>query len=177
MRVDWRILPVIIFALLSVFLWRGLSGDPHHLPSVQIGKSLPAFDLAQLENPQTRWTNREIPQHVWLLNVWASWCQACNEEQVVLLQLAHEGVPIYGLNYKDNAQEALQWLQEWGNPYQLIVQDPQGKTAIDLGVYGAPESFVIDKKGVIRYRHVGVMTQTVWAQTIEPLMKQLEREA
>ncbi|TAL65484.1 MAG: DsbE family thiol:disulfide interchange protein [Legionella sp.] len=176
-KLDWRVLPIVLFMLLSVFLWRGLSSDPHHLPSVQIGKPLPVFDLAQLQNPQLRWTSHDVPRQVWLLNVWASWCQACNEEQVMLLQLAQAGVPIYGLNYKDKADEALAWLKEWGNPYRMIIQDPEGKTAIDLGVYGAPESFVIDKQGIIRYRHVGVMNQQVWTQTIAPLMKQLEQQA
>lgn len=176
-KLGWRLIPIILFMVLSIFLWRGLSLDPHHLPSVQVGKKLPEFSLPQLQNPNTAFLSSDLPKQVVLLNVWASWCEACVEEQVFLMQLAREGVPIYGLNYKDNSKEALQWLSQWGNPYQLIGQDIQGKVAIDLGVYGAPETFVIDKQGRIRYRQVGVMTQEAWIKDIQPLMKQLEQAA
>lgn len=173
----WRSLPLVLFAVLSFFLWRGLSGDPHHLPSVQIGKPLPQMVLRQLQHPELNWHTDDFPHQVLLLNVWASWCQACNQEQVTLLKLANENVPIYGLNYKDQSESALAWLKVWGNPYRMVLEDPQGKVAIDLGVYGAPESFLIDKKGIIRYRHVGILTDKVWTQTLAPLMKQLEQEA
>lgn len=175
-KLKWQFIPLIIFILLCVFLWRGLSLDPHHLPSVQLGKKLPEFTLPQLLNKEQLFKSAQLPHQVVLLNVWASWCQACVEEQVFLLQLAREGVPIYGLNYKDSDRNALEWLDRWGNPYKLIAQDPAGKVAIDLGVYGAPETFIIDKKGIIRYRHVGVMSQEIWLSTIQPLMKQLEQE-
>lgn len=174
-RVGWRVIPMAIFFLLSFFLWRGLSLDPHHLPSVQLGKSLPNFALPQLQNPQSTFSTKNLRNQVVLLNVWASWCDACVEEQVFMLQLARAGVPIYGLNYKDKPEQARQWLAQWGNPYQLIGQDIDGKVAIDLGVYGAPETFVIDKKGVIRYRHVGIMNQETWLNDILPLMKTLEK--
>lgn len=173
--IGWKLIPVTLFLLLSFFLWRGLSLDPHKLPSVQLGKSLPVFTVPQLQNPEAAFSSSTLRQQVVLLNVWASWCEACVEEQVFMMQLAREGVPIYGLNYKDRAADALQWLAQWGNPYKLIGQDTEGKVAIDLGVYGAPETFVIDKQGIIRYRHVGIMTQDIWIKEIAPLMKQLEQ--
>ena len=176
-KIGWRLIPIIFFVLLSTFLWRGLSLDPHNLPSTQLGKPLPVFTLPKLQNPAVSFSSSQIRDHVVLLNVWASWCAACAEEQVFLLQLAREGVSIYGLNYKDRAEDALQWLAQWGNPYQVILQDPDGKVAIDLGVYGAPETFVIDKKGIIRYRHVGIMNQELWQKELLPLMKQLEQAA
>lgn len=175
-KIGWRLIPVTLFLILSVFLWRGLSLNPHHLPSAQIGKPLPKFQLPELEHPEVLFDSRQIRNQVVLLNVWASWCQACVEEQVFMLQLAREGVPLYGLNYKDRASDALQWLALWGNPYLRIIQDLDGKTAIDLGVYGAPETFVIDKKGIIRFRHVGVINQKAWLNEIQPLMKKLELE-
>lgn len=173
--IGWKLIPVTLFLLLSFFLWRGLSLDPHKLPSVQLGKSLPVFTVPQLQNPEAAFSSSTLRQQVVLLNVWASWCEACVEEQVFMMQLAREGVPIYGLNYKDRSADAMQWLAQWGNPYKLIGQDTEGKVAIDLGVYGAPETFVIDKQGIIRYRHVGIMTQDVWIKEIAPLMKQLEQ--
>lgn len=174
-KLTWQGIPLLIFLLLGVFLWRGLSLDPHHLPSVQLGKKLPEFILPQLINKADSFDSRQLPPQVILLNVWASWCEACISEQVFMLQLAREGVPIYGLNYKDKRQDALQWLKRWGNPYKMIAQDRQGRVAIDLGVYGAPETFVIDKKGVIRYRHVGLMNQEIWLNEIRPLMKKWEQ--
>lgn len=173
--IGWKLIPVTLFLLLSFFLWRGLSLDPHKLPSVQLGKSLPVFTVPQLQNPEAAFSSSILRQQVVLLNVWASWCEACVEEQVFMMQLAREGVSIYGLNYKDRSADAMQWLAQWGNPYKLIGQDTEGKVAIDLGVYGAPETFVIDKQGIIRYRHVGIMTQDVWIKEIAPLMKQLEQ--
>jgi cytochrome c biogenesis protein CcmG, thiol:disulfide interchange protein DsbE len=176
-KIGWRIVPIILFVLLSIFLWRGLSLNPRDLPSVQLGKSLPDFTLPQLQNPDLFFSSKQIREQVVLLNVWASWCAACTDEQVFMLQLAREGVPIYGLNYKDRAEDALQWLAQWGNPYKLVVQDRDGNVAIDLGVYGAPETFVVDKKGIIRYRHAGIMNQELWQKEIKPLMEQLEQTA
>lgn len=176
-KIGWRFIPIVLFILLSIFLWRGLSLNPRDLPSVQLGKSLPEFSLPQLQHPDSPFSSTQLREQVVLLNVWASWCAACTEEQVFMLQLAREGVPIYGLNYKDKSADAQQWLEQWGNPYKVVVKDQDGKVAIDLGVYGAPETFVIDKKGIIRYRHAGVMTQELWQQKILPLMKQLEQTA
>lgn len=176
-KIGWRLVPIILFVLLSIFLWRGLSLNPRDLPSAQLGKPLADFNLPQLQHPELLFNSGQIREQVVLLNVWASWCAACTDEQVFMLQLAREGVPIYGLNYKDRAEDALQWLAQWGNPYQLVVQDSDGKVAIDLGVYGAPETFVVDKKGIIRYRHAGGMNQEVWQKEIKPLMAQLEQTA
>lgn len=176
-KLTWRIVPVVLFILLCFFLWRGLSLDPRYLPSVQIGKSLPKFSLNQLINSDKQFSPKDFKNRVVLLNVWASWCEACVQEQDFLLQLAKEGVPMYGLNYKDEATDALAWLKQWGNPYTLIGRDSEGKVAIDLGVYGAPETFVIDKQGIIRYRQIGVMNQKDWEQRIKPLMQQLELQA
>ncbi|MGC1181680.1 DsbE family thiol:disulfide interchange protein [Legionella sp.] len=174
-KLSWRIIPIVFFVLLSAFLWRGLSLKPQDLPLAQLGKSLPDFILPQLQHPDVVFNANQIRNQVVLLNVWASWCAACAEEQVFMLQLAREGVPIYGLNYKDKSEDALQWLAQWGNPYQLVVQDREGKVAIDLGVYGAPETFVIDKKGIIRYRHAGIIDEELWQKEMKPLMMQLEQ--
>ena len=174
---GWRVLPILLFLSLSVFLWRGLSLDPRLLPSVKIGKALPAFTLPQLGKPGSFFDSRALPKQVFLLNVWASWCEACIEEQVFLLQLASKGVAIYGLNYKDGEEDAGSWLEQWGNPYRAIAQDRAGKVAVDLGVYGAPETFVIDKQGIIRYRYAGAMNQKVWQEEVHPLMKTLEKKA
>lgn len=173
-NMGWKAVPILLFIVLIFFFWRGLSLDPQHLPSVQIGKAIPAFDLPQLQHPERSFSSSQLPSKVLLINVWASWCNACVEEQSVLTQLAKEGVLIYGINYKDRASDALRWLELWGNPYRLIGQDIQGKSAIDLGVYGAPETFVIDKKGIIRYRLAGIMTEALWLNEIRPLMRRLE---
>lgn len=175
--VGWKIIPIISFIVLCIFFWRGLSLDPHHLPSVQIGRALPNFSLPSLENPQISFSSTQLPHKVLLLNVWASWCEACIEEQAFMMQLAASGVPIYGLNYKDKTENAKVWLKQWGNPYLSIFQDKKGRTAIDLGVYGAPETFIIDKKGIIRYRQVGVIKEEIWFKSMLPLMKSLEQEA
>ncbi len=176
-KIGWRIIPIVFFLVLSLFLWRGLYLDPHQLPSVQIGKAVPQFDLGQLQDTNLHFDSKLFKHKVVLLNVWASWCEACIEEQVLMMKLAREGVLIFGLNYKDQNKDALEWLQQWGNPYQLIGADKDGKVGIDLGVYGAPETFVIDKKGIIRYRHVGILTEAVWLKTVYPLINQLEKEA
>jgi len=174
----WRLVPLILFAILVIFLWRGLSLDPQKLPSAQLGKILPPFDLPVLgEKTKPTFTPDVMRGHVVLLNVWASWCATCTEEQVFLLHLSHEGVLIYGLNYKDDQDDATQWLGEWGNPYQMIGIDEMGKVAIDLGVYGAPETFLIDQTGHIRYRHAGALNEMVWQKEFLPRISQLEKSA
>lgn len=173
---HWRLLPLAIFVVLVIFLWRGLSLDPQKLPSAQLGKALPQFQLPLLGENKL-FNLKDMQGQVVLLNVWASWCAACVEEQVFLMKLARETVPIYGLNYKDNTENAQQWLKEWGNPYQAIAEDKEGRVAIDLGVYGAPETFLIDKKGVIRFRHVGVLDESSWTTDFLPRIKQLQGEA
>ena len=173
----WRLIPLFVFVLLVIFFARGLSLDPQQLPSAKLGKPLPVFRLPIVGNEKKELTQTALHGQISLLNVWASWCAACTNEQLFLLQLARDGVAIYGLNYKDKAEDAKQWLEEWGNPYRLIGADADGKVAIDLGVYGAPETFLVDKTGIIRYRHVGVLNEMVWQQEFLPLIKQLENVA
>lgn len=172
----WRLIPFLVFFILVIFLWRGLSLEPQKLPSVQLGKALPEFHLQRLDSAGYL-SPESMRGKVALLNVWASWCAACVEEQVFLMKIAREGIPLYGLNYKDKAEDAKKWLGIWGNPFQAIGSDPTGQTAIDLGVYGAPETFVVDKKGVIRYRQVGIIDESSWQSTFVPLLKTLEEEA
>lgn len=169
-----RLLPLLVFALLAVFLWRGLFLKPQELPSVQLGRQVPVLDLPVLGDAQQRFMTTTWQGRVALLNVWASWCEACIDEQVFLMQLAaNHTLPIYGLNYKDTPQKAQQWLAKWGNPYQLIGVDQTGKAAIDLGVYGTPETFLIDSHGIIRYRHVGALDERSWQQEFLPRIQQL----
>jgi cytochrome c biogenesis protein CcmG/thiol:disulfide interchange protein DsbE len=170
-----RLIPLILFALLSLFLWRGLSLKPQELPSAQVGQSLPLFNLPILGDAKKRVTTNTLLKQPILLNVWASWCAACIDEQLFLMQLkADNTIPIYGINYKDSSDKAIEWLAKWGNPYQLVAVDKQGRLAIDLGVYGTPETFLIDSQGIIRYRHVGVLDETSWQQTLLPLVRQLQ---
>lgn len=167
---TWGILPVVLFGVLAVFLWRGLALDPQNLPSAKLGQSLPNFNLSVLGASQSKQnfspeTMRGKPV---ILHIWASWCATCAEEQVFLLSLAQSGVPLYGLNYKDGEDDAQHWLKTWGNPYQMSGRDVDGHVAIDLGVYGTPETFLIDADGVIRYRHVGALNQAVWDRVVGP---------
>lgn len=172
--IGWTWLPLVGFGLLCLILWRGLALDPQHLPSTQVGKVISPFSVPMLGATSTEFSSAMFHHQVSLLNVWASWCSACQEEQVFLLQLAREGqIPIYGLNYKDQPEVALQWLNEWGNPYQAIGVDQSGRIAIELGVYGAPESFLIDQQGIIRYRHAGILTAAIWQQEFLPRIRQL----
>ncbi|WP_133127176.1 DsbE family thiol:disulfide interchange protein [Legionella nagasakiensis] len=177
MKLYWPLFPLLVFILLVCFFWRGLSLDPQDLPSAQIGKAVPYFQLPSLDGHHKPFTPESLQGKVVLLNVWASWCSACSEEQVFLLRLAREGVPLYGLNYKDNPKDAAQWLSEWGNPYKKIGSDLDGKVAINLGVYGAPETFLIDSGGVIRYRHAGPLNARVWEQEFLPRINALEAAA
>ncbi|MDP3561016.1 MAG: DsbE family thiol:disulfide interchange protein [Legionellaceae bacterium] len=174
MKRIWRLIPLFLFSVLVIFLWRGLSLNPQALPSTQIGLSLPVFELPLLTKDNEVFSSSAIRGRIALLNVWASWCFACTEEQVFLLQLAREGMPIYGLNYKDETPAARQWLSEWGNPYKAIGEDREGRVAIDLGVYGAPETFLLDKNGVIQYRYPGVLNAVVWQREFLPRIKRLE---
>ena len=168
----WRLVPFFIFIVLALLFWRGLALDPRNLPSTQIGKSLPYFKLKTLDG--ALFTPDSLKGSISLLNVWASWCMACADEQVTLMKLAGQGVAIYGLNYKDTIDNATQWLKEWGDPYKKIGEDVDGTVAINLGVYGAPETFLIDKEGIIRYRHVGPFTLAVWKTEFLPRIRSLE---
>ncbi len=167
--------PLLIFAVLVVFLWVGLSLNPREVPSPLIGKPAPAFQLARLDDPARSVSEKDLRGQVWLLNVWASWCVSCMEEHPVLLQFSKAGVvPIYGLNYKDQRDAAQAWLSKNGNPYTMSIADPEGKVGIDYGVYGVPETYVIDKAGVIRFKQIGPVTPRVLSEQILPLVKQLQ---
>jgi cytochrome c biogenesis protein CcmG/thiol:disulfide interchange protein DsbE len=169
-------IPLVLFILLVAFLAIGLRHDPHEVPSPLIDKPAPAFQLAQLKDPSKTFSAADMRGKVWLLNVWASWCVTCRDEHPLLLQYARSGsLPIYGLNYKDNRAEALSWLGELGDPYVLSVSDNDGRVAIDYGVYGAPETYLIDRDGVIRFKQVGPVTPDIWQKTILPLAQQLNK--
>jgi cytochrome c biogenesis protein CcmG/thiol:disulfide interchange protein DsbE len=168
------IIPIGLFALLGVLLAYGLRLDPHKIPSPLVGKPLPAFSLPTLENPDKSLANADLHGKVVLINVWASWCAACKQEHPVLMALAAtKQVPLIGLNYKDKRADALQVLKTDGNPYDLSIVDAGGRVGIDWGVYGVPETFVIDKQGVIRYKYIGPISPEVWEQTLLPLIRKL----
>jgi cytochrome c biogenesis protein CcmG, thiol:disulfide interchange protein DsbE len=171
-------IPLIIFGILSLFFLRGLSLDPNEMPSALLNKSVPAFSLPVLpaeENPAgLEFATAELLKgRVSLLNVWATWCVTCRQEHEFLNSLKAQGVIIYGINYKDARSEALQWLSELHNPYVFSVEDEQGRLGLDLGVFGAPETYVLDKNGVIRYKHIGDVNKLVWEQTLKPIMDSL----
>jgi cytochrome c biogenesis protein CcmG/thiol:disulfide interchange protein DsbE len=168
-------LPLLIFAVMSAFLFRGLSLDPQALPSALIDQPLPEFSLPVLG--QERLIQRQdILGEPALLNVWATWCVSCRVEHPYLVQIGESGVPIYGINYKDEDAAAQRWLTELGNPYRANVVDREGTLGLDLGVYGAPETYLVDANGVVRYRHVGVVDERVWQTILQPLYKQLIAE-
>tara|TARA_R110001599_G_scaffold353795_2_gene597920 strand:- start:65200 stop:65754 length:555 start_codon:yes stop_codon:yes gene_type:complete len=168
-------LPLIIFAVMSIFLFRGLSLDPQSLPSALIDQPLPEFSLPVLG--QDRLIQRQdIVGEPALLNVWATWCVSCRVEHPYLLQIGTSGVPIYGINYKDEDAAAQRWLTELGDPYRANITDREGTLGLDLGVYGAPETYLVDANGVIRYRHVGVVDERVWQTILQPLYQQLIAE-
>ena len=169
-------IPLILFILLVAFLALGLRHDPHEVPSPLINKAAPAFQLPQLTDPTQKFSAQDMRGKVWLLNVWASWCVTCRDEHPLLLQYARSGaLPIYGLNYKDKREDALSWLEELGDPYVLSVSDTDGRVGIDYGVYGAPETYLIDRDGVIRFKQVGPVTSDIWQKTILPLAQQLNK--
>jgi cytochrome c biogenesis protein CcmG/thiol:disulfide interchange protein DsbE len=153
-----------------------LTRDPHEVPSPLINKPAPTFTLVQLADPSKTFSAEEMRGKVWLLNVWATWCVVCREEHPMLLEIERSGeVPIYGLDTKDKREDALAWLRELGDPYVLSVSDLDGRVGIDYGVYGAPETFLLDKNGVIRFKRIGPITPDVWQKQILPLVKELNR--
>jgi cytochrome c biogenesis protein CcmG/thiol:disulfide interchange protein DsbE len=170
------LLPLGVFIVLVVFLAIGLGRDPHEVPSPLINKAAPTFRLPQLKETTKTFSAEEMRGKVWILNVWASWCISCRDEHPLLIQYAKSGaVPIYGLNYKDKRDDALAWLSELGDPYVLSAADEDGRVAIDYGVYGAPETYLIDQNGTIRFKQVGAVTPDVWQQKILPLAQELNR--
>jgi cytochrome c biogenesis protein CcmG/thiol:disulfide interchange protein DsbE len=170
------LLPLLLFIGLVGFLLVGLRRDPHEIPSPLINKPAPAFKLSQLQDPTKTFSAAEMRGKVWLLNFWGTWCVACRDEHPLLVQYAKTGaVPIYGVDYKDERATALQMLEEDGNPYTVTASDPEGRLSIDYGVYGAPETFLIDKNGVITFKQIGPITEDVWQKEILPRVKQLNQ--
>jgi cytochrome c biogenesis protein CcmG, thiol:disulfide interchange protein DsbE len=177
---KWKFaLPLLGFFVLAGFLFKGLSLNPREIPSALLDKPIPAFSLPQLGEPSKTLTPTNWLGKVWILNVWASWCVSCKDEHPLFVELAKKGElkAFVGLNYKDAQPAAQKWLKELGNPYSLSIVDADGRVGIDLGVYGVPETFVIDKKGVVRYKHVGPVNEQAWREKIKPLLTKLEAEA
>ncbi|MFC5696421.1 DsbE family thiol:disulfide interchange protein [Pseudomonas sp. GCM10022186] len=166
------VLPLLGFLAIAVFLYRGLFLDPAELPSALIGKPFPAFSLPDVSGERSL-TEADLKGKPALVNVWGTWCVSCRVEHPVLNKLAQMGVTIHGVNYKDDNAAALKWLKEFHNPYQLDIRDEQGTLGVDLGVYGAPETFLIDKDGIIRHKFVGVIDETVWREQLAPLYQAL----
>jgi cytochrome c biogenesis protein CcmG/thiol:disulfide interchange protein DsbE len=175
--VNRFLLPLAIFVVVVGFLAVGLTLNPRELPSPLVGKPAPYFSLPQLYDQEKTFSPNEMKGKVWLLNFWASWCEACKEEHPVLMHLAQSGeVPIYGIDYKDRREDALTWLRQWGNPYPVIAVDEAGRVGIDFGVYGVPETYVIDKAGVIRYKQIGPLREDTVQGKILPLVRELQNQ-
>ncbi|TYK65888.1 DsbE family thiol:disulfide interchange protein [Colwellia echini] len=172
-----RFLPLILVLALGVVLYRGLSLNPQDMPSALVGKTLPAFELATLKNNGVKVTQADIVGDIVLINVWATWCPTCKYEHPYLVDIAKDPqVKLYGLNYKDDRVAAQQWLQHYEDPYVFSIFDEEGTLGLDLGVYGAPETFVIDHNGIIRKRFAGAIDTRVWQSEFEPLIAQLIEE-
>ena len=168
-------LPLLIFIVLAVVLYWGLERDPNAMPSALIDRPMPAFTLPALDADKSLVDEQLFTGKVTLLNVWATWCPSCRIEHPYLAELAAQGVPIIGLNYKDDDEKARSWLLRYGNPYQLVIADHQGVLGLDLGVFGAPETYLIDSEGIIRFKHVGVLNERVWQGKMAPLYQSLHR--
>ncbi len=168
--------PLLAFVALAALLYKGLALDSRRLPSPLVDKPAPAFTLPLLQHPQTLISNTDFEGQVTLFNVWATWCVACRSEHPLLMQLAKQGVRIYGLNYKDTRADAKRWLQLYGDPYLANAFDEEGRVGIDWGVYGTPETFVVDKQGTIRHKHIGPITLESMNNEILPLVRKLQEE-
>jgi cytochrome c biogenesis protein CcmG/thiol:disulfide interchange protein DsbE len=159
------IVPVVVFLVLAGLLYVGIRHSPNKstMVSALLGKPAPAFDLPVVGDPSRRFNSRELAGKPWVLNVWGTWCPECRVEHQTLLEISRSNVvPLVGLNWRDEDDAAMEWLAQLGNPYVVVAADREGRTAIDFGVYGAPETFFIDAAGIVQYRHVGAMTPEVW---------------
>ena len=171
------LIPFGLFVVVVGFLAVGLTLNPRELPSPLVGKAAPEFSLPQLHDQGKTISSNDLEGKVWLLNFWASWCGGCKDEHPVLIHLAQSGVvPIYGMDYKDQRNEALAWLKEWGNPYSVVAVDEPGRVGINYGVYGVPETYVIDKAGVIRYKQIGPLREDILEKKILPLVRELQNQ-
>jgi cytochrome c biogenesis protein CcmG/thiol:disulfide interchange protein DsbE len=170
------LIPLALFIVLVVFLAIGLTRDPREIPSPLIGKPAPQFTAPLLQTPEQQFSAKDMLGKVWLLNTWASWCVACRQEHPILMVFAKtKTLPIIGLDYKDKDADGLKWLARHGDPYDLSVTDRDGRIGIDFGVYGVPETFLIDKAGVIRYKHIGPLTEEALKDKILPLVRELQK--
>jgi cytochrome c biogenesis protein CcmG/thiol:disulfide interchange protein DsbE len=170
------LIPLGFFIVLVIFLAIGLTRDPHEIPSPLIGKPAPSFSAPMLHTPEKQFSAKDMLGQVWLLNTWASWCVACRQEHPILMEFAKtKTLPIIGLDYKDKDADGLKWLARYGNPYDKAITDQDGRIGIDFGVYGVPESFLIDKTGVIRYKQIGPVTDEALKEKILPLIRELQK--
>lgn len=171
-----KLIPLILFLVIAIFLWQALGRDPGLLSSPLINQPVPTFSLQNIEDPNDNWTEQDLRGRVSVMNVWATWCQPCIEELPVLINISQTtDVPIYGLNYKDDRTQAKNWLKQLGNPFVKTGFDGDGRVAIDWGVYGVPETFIIDQAGVIRYKYIGILTDDVWQNTLLPIVTSLQQ--
>lgn len=172
------LIPLVVFLGLVVFLAIGLTRDPREVPSPLVGKPAPAFQVPELLDSNKTISNEDFKGQVWMFNVWASWCVACREEHPLLMQLARTtDIQLIGLDYKDKREDGERFLQTRGDPYRRIAFDADGRVGINYGVYGVPETFIIDKKGVIRHKHIGPITPEALQNKILPLIQQLRSES
>ena len=169
------ILPFVVFLIVAAFMFVGLGLNPREVPSPLVGRAAPVFTLPQLHEPSKQFSPQDMKGKVWLFNVWASWCTACENEHPVFMELSRQNlVPIYGMDYKDKREDGEAWLRKHGNPYALVVSDAEGRVGIDYGVYGVPETYVIDKQGIIQHKHIGAVTPKILDEKILPLVKELQ---
>ncbi len=168
------LLPFLLFLVLLGFLGKGLFLNPREVPSPLVGKPAPAFSAPVLGDASKIFSSEEMKGKVWVLNMWASWCAACRDEHPLLVEMLDHGIPLYGLAYKDKEEDALAILKEMGNPYIITADDQDGRIGIDYGVYGVPETYVIDRAGIIRYKQIGPITPVSYSDKILPLLKELE---
>jgi len=177
-RFLYTLVPIALFGAIVAFLAVGLGLNPREVPSPLIGKPVPAFVLPRLDDASQTLGREDLLGKVWMLNVWASWCAPCREEHPLVIDIARRQlVPVYGLNYKDTPAAAAGWLRSLGNPYRATLVDADGRVGIDFGVYGVPETFIIDRQGIVRLKHTGPLTPDVVRQRIEPLLKALNDPA
>lgn len=169
-------IPIFIFTGAIIYMAVGLTLDPQKLPSMLIDKPVPEFDLPPIEGSQEGFSSKDLLGHVSMINIWGSWCVSCIYEHPLLMEIARlDLVPIYGLDWKDPPGAGMKWLNEEGNPYTLIGDDADGRVAIDFGVTGAPETFIVDREGRIRYKYIGPITVEDWKETIYPLIQELRQ--
>ena len=168
-------IPLVVFLAIVILFWKGLSLNPGELPSALIGKPMPDFKLTSVTDPKVILTPEIFLGHVSVINVWASWCMACRAEHGMLMDISKQsGFKLYGLNYKDTLDAANQWLTTFGNPFVTSIYDPQGTLGIDLGVYGVPETFILDKAGMIRYKYIGEIKTSDWKNKLWPVIQKLQ---